>query len=224
MSSSRDSPFSFSPDVRLALGPPDRLNCEVRSAFPVLFDRDYAPSRAALPYLSERVGPRVGVRPGASIPAGTLIGLFSGHIFEGAEGRDARSVGLPSFSLHGVDLHLRVDGAARSSRFPSPVEAALYSHTCSEATVVGTWWTSGSVPCLLAHTARRLTPLDHLTWNFDSHSSGGYTSSHAEARAWRRAGHSTSRCSCNAPRDCPRDRFIRIADSADSSTSDDERD
>ena len=136
-------------------------------------------------------------------------------MFEGVARRDAPSVRLPSVSLHGVDLHLRVDGADRRPDFPALWKRPCTRTPAASATVVGTLRMTGSTPCLLARTtARRLTQLDRLACNLDSHSSGGYTSSHAEARAWRRAGHCTTRCSCNAPRDCPRDRFIRVADSA----------
>ena len=212
MSSSRDSPFSFSPDLRLSLGAPDALNVAVRNAFPALFDSSYAPRRASMPVTSERVGPGVGIRPGAVIPDGALVGLFSGHIFFGSGVPGSRVLQLPPLSVGGARLALVVDGAARSSRFPSAAEAALYSHSCMAATVVGTWWMDGPVPCLVAHTSRRLTQLDRLVWDLDAHSLGGYTSSHAEARAWRRAGHRSVRCSCNRPRDCPRDRFICLAD------------
>ncbi len=112
-----------------------------------------------------------------------------------------------------------MDGAARSSRFPSTVVAALYGQSCAAATVTGSWWYEGPVPCLLVHTVRNLHLADCLTWDLDACSSGGYTSSHAEARAWRRTGNCTVRCSCNAPRDCPRDSFICIAE--DQSSSDD---
>ena len=81
MTSSRDSPLSFSPDLRLSLGAPDALNVALRFAFPCLFNRDYGPTRAVAFVPDERSGPRLVVRPGASIPAGTLVGLFSGHIF-----------------------------------------------------------------------------------------------------------------------------------------------
>ena len=212
MSSSRDAPFSFSPDLRLSLGAPDALNVAVRNAFPALFDSSYAPRRASMPVTSERVGPGVGIRPGAVIPDGALVGLFSGHIFFGSGVQGSRVLQLPPLSVGGAQLALAVDGAARSSRFPSAAEAALYSHSCTAATVVGTWWMDGPVPCLVAHTSRRLTQLDRLVWDLDAHSLGGYTSSHAEARAWRRAGHRSVRCSCNRPRDCPRDRFICLAD------------
>jgi hypothetical protein len=38
LSSSRASLFTFSPEVPAALGPPSRLNAEVRQTFPALFD------------------------------------------------------------------------------------------------------------------------------------------------------------------------------------------
>ena len=223
MTSSRDTPFSFSPDLRTVLGPPDTLNTAVRSAFPELFDRDYGPTRAAAPFVSERVGAGVAIRPGASIPAGTLVGLFTGHLFDG-DGRGgvgARVIALPIFQAHGADLRLVVDGEARSSRFPSAVEAALYGHSCTAPTVHGSWWMEGPVPCLTARTTRALSQIDRLAWDFDSLSTRSYTSSHAEARAWRRAGHRTRRCTCNAPRDCPRDRFVCLADEPDSAEDSD---
>jgi hypothetical protein len=151
-------------------------------------------------------GPGLAIRPGASIPAGTLVGLFSEHVFLSVGAHGTRTVssalrrgrgGGPAGRGWGsaiVLLPLRGQGG--------PLRSA--------ATVVGAWWTEGPVPCLLARTAR--DQADLLVWNLDACSPGGYTSSHAEARAWRGAGHRTVRCCCNALRDCPRDRFICLAD------------
>ena len=208
-----------SPDLRISLGAQDGLNVSLRFAFPCLFNRDYGPTRAVMLVPDERSGPRLEVRPGAFIPAGTLVGLFSGHIFVGDGVRGTSTLSIPPGTAGPGALHLAVDGAAWSSRFPSTMVAALYSHSCAAATVTGSWWFDGRVPCLLAHTSRDLLPGDRLTWDLDACSSVGYTSSHAEALAWRRAGNRTVRCSCNAPRDCPRDRFICIA--AEPSSSDD---
>ena len=126
MTSSRDSPFSFSPDLRLSLGAPDALNVSLRFAFPGLFSRDYGPTRAVAQFSDDRSGPRLEVRPGASIPAGSLVGLFSGHLFVGAGVRGTSTISIPPGAAVPGALHLAVDGAARSSRFPSAVEAALY--------------------------------------------------------------------------------------------------
>jgi hypothetical protein len=215
MTSSRDFPFSFSPDLLLSLGAPDGLNFALRFAFPCLFSEGYAPTRAVMSVSAAGSGPRLEVRPGACIPAGTLVGLFSGHIFFGDGARGTRTISIPPAASGPRAWRLAVDGAARSSRFPSAVE----EHSCAAATVSGSWWHEGPVPCLLAHTARNLRSGDRLSWDLDVCSPGGYTSSHAEARAWRKAGGRTVRCSCNAPRDCPRDRFICIA--ADPSSGED---
>ncbi len=125
MSSPRDTPFSFSPDLLSVLGSPDTLNTAVRVAFPVVFNRDYGPTRAAAPFSSERAGTGVGLRPGATISAGTLVGLFTGHLFAGDGRSGASIVELPTFQAHGADLRLAVDGEARSARIPSAAEAAL---------------------------------------------------------------------------------------------------
>jgi hypothetical protein len=175
MTSSRDSPLSFSPDLRLSLGAPDGLNVALRFAFPCLFNRDYAPTRAVTFVSDDRSGPRLEVRPGALIPAGTLVGLFSGHI--------TRTISIPPATTGSRAWHLAVDGAAR----PSAVAAALYGHSCAAATVTGSWWCEGQVPCLLAYTARDLRSADRLILDLGACSSGGYTSSQAEAQTWRRA-------------------------------------
>jgi hypothetical protein len=188
MTSSRDAPFSFSLDLRAALGAPDVLNVAMRFSFPCLFDRDYAPSRAVTLIPGERYTSRLEVRPGATIPARTLVGLFSGHICCGLGVRCTCRISIPPVALGATLLQLAVDGAARSSRFPSAVEAVLYGHSYSAPTVVGFWWHEGPVPCLLAHTARDLCQGDALLWDLDACSAVGYTSSHAEARSWRRAG------------------------------------
>ncbi len=135
MTSSRDAPFSFSPDLRAALGAV--LNVAVRFSFPCLFDRDYAPSRAVTLIPGERYTSRLEVRPWATIPARTLVGLFSGHICCGLSVRGTCRISIPPVASGATLLQLAVDGAARSSRFPSAVEAALYGHSCSAPTMVG---------------------------------------------------------------------------------------
>ena len=63
--------------MRLSLGPPDALNVAVQRTFPCLFSRGYAPTRAMMLVSDDdRSGPGLAVRPGASVPAGTLVGPF----------------------------------------------------------------------------------------------------------------------------------------------------
>jgi hypothetical protein len=128
MTSSRDSPFSFSLDLRLSLGALESLNVDLRFTFPCLFNRDYGPTRAVTLVSDERSGPRLEVRPGASIPAGSLVGLFSGHIFLGDGVRGTSTISIPPGPAGSGARHLAVDGAARSSRFPSAVSLRPLVH------------------------------------------------------------------------------------------------
>ena len=217
MSTSRDFPFSYSPEVRALLGPPSTLNLAVRAAYPELL-HGWA-NRFAHPTRDNLRGPSVCINPGTSVPAGTILGIFAGTIFLGDDVRGPTLLPLPMVRLHGVDVCFMVDGAARGARYPSSAEAVLYSHECEDPTVVGEWWMGGPVPCLVARSARLLPSYEILSWNFDVQ--GSYTMSQAEARAWRRGGHRSARCTCNMPRDCPLDRFVRIADSPDSSEGSD---
>jgi hypothetical protein len=213
MSSSRDFPFSFSPDVRLSLGDPGPLNASLRSAFPDLFNGHIASLTYA--FQSEFIGPGVGVHPGVVIPTGTVVGLFFGHAFLGAPARGTYVLPLPTSPTLALGLPLAIDGAARAARFPDPTNAALFQHSCLDPTVRGEWWLSGVMPCLLARTTQPLSHADHLTWCFDDHTDPpltGYTMSHTQARAWRSLGGLTHRCTCNTPRDCERDRFLRSGD------------
>lgn len=220
MSSSRDSPFSFSPDLRACLGSPDPLNASVIRAFPSLMGDPY--TRPTVLHYAEDGRAHVSVRPGASVPAGTLLGLFSGHIFFDDGPRGALLLPLPAALIAGVEHHLSVDGGPRAARLPSSANAALFTHSCgpcharASASVVGSWWTDGLLPCLLAHAARPLSENEPLYWNFDDPlPARAFTMSWPEARAWRRSGQLFRRCPCNAPRDCPRDRYLRTAAVAD---------
>lgn len=219
MAGSRDFPFSYSSEARALLGPPAALNTAVRAAFPELLD-SWA-NRLAHPARDNLRGASVCTNLGLSIPAGTVMGLFAGTIFLGEAVRGPALLPLPVVRLHGVDVHLSVDGSARAARFPSAGEAVLYDHECEDPNLVGEWWMGAPVPCLVARAARTLSLCEPLAWNFDVQCARPYTLSQAEAREWRRSGHRTSRCICNRPRDCPFDRFIRVATSPDSSDGSD---
>ena len=116
MTSSRDSPFSFSPDLRLSLGAPDALNVSLRFAFPGLFSRDYGPTRAVAQFSDDRSGPRLEVRPGASIPAGSLVGLFSGHLFVGAGVRGTSTISSPPGAARNSAASAHKKGAGDTKR------------------------------------------------------------------------------------------------------------
>ena len=95
---------------------------------------------------------------------------------------------------------------------PSAAAPATRGTGFDDATVVGDWWLDGLVPCLLARAAAPLPQYLEPSWNFDLHGAARYTLCHAEARTWRRAGHHADRCVCDVLRDCPFDRYLRLAD------------
>ena len=102
MSSSRSIPFSFSPEARELLGSPNRLNENVRAAFPALFSPAFGDN---LTYVNDgRLGPGIMVRwrPQPPIRAGTPVGIFSGHVALEWHRRDTNTLPLPPFAIHGV--------------------------------------------------------------------------------------------------------------------------
>ena len=138
MSSSRSTPFSFSPEARALLGTPNRLNEDVRTAFPNLFGAAFGDNLA---YINDgRLGPGAMVRWRAQPPirAGTPVGIFSGHVVTEWHRRDTNTLPLP--------------------RSPNPTNAALYNHHCTEPTLRGEWWTAGQIPCLVAVSVYDLVP------------------------------------------------------------------
>jgi hypothetical protein len=187
----------------------------VRSAFQEL-EEGWAGQTAAYVRRS-MLGPHVHTRAGLSFPGDTVLGLFAGTVFMRSEPRGAAILPMPTFRVRGVEVSCFVDCSSRASRRPSGAEAALSLHRCDddEATVVvvGDWWLSGPVPCLLAGTAAHLSRPAVLTWNFDLHGPSRYTLSSAKARAWRQAGHRTAPCHCSRPLHCTCDRHLRLADS-----------
>jgi hypothetical protein len=174
MSSSRDTPFYFSPEVLDIFGPPDALNGAVRIAHPQLFDQSV--ERRLLIFDDERCGRGVRVRPGATLPARSVVGLFSGRMFCGSECRSDRLLSLPSLCVNRAHLKLCVDATAQSARFPSSLQAALYQHSCEGGPVVGEWVAAAPIPTfeyLIARTVHTLYQGDNLRWDFNQHALDG---------------------------------------------------
>jgi hypothetical protein len=166
MSSSRNTPFSFSPEARALLGTPNRLNEDVRTAFPNLFGAAFGDNLA---YINDgRLGPGAMVRWRAQPPirAGTPVGIFSGHVVTEWHRRDTNTLPLPPLHTHGVCTRLSVHASASVGRSPNPTNAALYNHHCTEPTLRGEWWTTGQIPCLVALSVYDLVPGDLLFYSY----------------------------------------------------------
>ena len=210
-SSSRARPFSFSAAVQDVLGPPGPVNAAVRRALPSLFDGSAEALLRVAP--ADSGPPRVVVREGRTVPAGTPVGLFAGHVFVGPAERGDFLVVLPPVATRGGPLRLGVDAAASLARFPSPTHAGLYAHACEGGNLVAEWRALDLRPpfsVLVAVAGGELPERSALSWNFDLHCVGGsYTLGDEDGQEWCAAGGGVRECVCAAPFPCPRDRFLR---------------
>jgi hypothetical protein len=206
MTSTRSFPFVFSPEARDLLGPAAVLNDAVRASFPAL-----AGGRVGLStevFEDGALGPGVALRPGARVPAGTVLGLFAGTVHVGSPPRGHAVLPLPVAPLGDPDVRFFVDGELRAFRHCSPLDAVLYMHTCDNPTVVGEWWLGGLIPCLVARAARDLRFPDELRWNFNDHGDSGFAVDLAEVRRRGLPDARVPRCTCAYPDPCPHGRFI----------------
>ncbi len=208
MTSTRSFPFVFSPEVRDLLGPAVVLNDAVRASFPALAGgwADYSSGV----FEDGARGLGVALRPGARVPAGTVMSLFAGTVHVGSPPRGHAVLPLPAAPLGDPVVRFYVDGEVRASRHCSSVDAVLYMHTCDNPTVVGEWWLGGLLPCLLARTARDLRFPDELCWNFNDHGDLGFAVDLAEVRRRGMPDARAARCACAHPDPCPHGRFIIV--------------
>jgi hypothetical protein len=160
MTSTRGFPFAFSSEARELLGPVVTLNDAMRESFPALA-LGWA-DHSTVVFEDGARGPGVTLRPGARIPAGSVLGLFAGTVRLGSPPRGHAVLPLPAFPLGNPDVRFFVDGELRASRHRSSGDAVLYMHACVNPTVVGEWWLAGPVPCLIARAARDLRFPDEL--------------------------------------------------------------
>jgi hypothetical protein len=217
MTSTRGFPFAFSPEARALLGPVVALNDAVRESFPALAS-GWA-DHSTVVFEDGARGPGVMLRPGARVPAGTVLGLFAGTIRVGTPLRGLAVLPLPAAPLGDPAVRFFVDGELRASCCRSFGDAVLYMHACVNPTVEGEWWLGGPVPCLVARAARYLCFPDELCWDFNAHGGSGYSASLDELRGRDLAGLRAARCTCAFPDPCPRGRLICVP--ADQDMSDD---
>jgi hypothetical protein len=218
MTSTRGFPFAFSAEARELLGPVAALNDAVREPFPALAI-GWADHSTVVFEDGDR-GPGVMLRPGACVPAGSVLGLFAGTVRVGSPPRGHAVLPLSVAPPRCPGIRFYVDGELRASRHRSSGEAVLYMHACVDPTVVGEWWLGGLVPCLIARAARDLCFPDELCWDFNEHGGPAFSAVLDELREQGLEGLRPTRCTCAFPSPCPRGRFIFVPD--DLASSDDE--
>jgi hypothetical protein len=123
MTSTRGFPFAFSPEVRALLGPVVPLNDAVRETFPALAI-GWA-DHSTVVFEDGYLGPGVMLRPGATVPAGSVLGLFAGTVLVGSPLRGNSVLPLPVAQFGDPAVRFFVDGELRASRHRSSGDAVL---------------------------------------------------------------------------------------------------
>ena len=146
---------------------------------------------------------------GASAPAGSLLGLYFGDICREPSSAEY-ALELPHFWSGAERLDLFVDAAAScQGPDPSPVNAAMYAHSCRDATMVLSATRLGPMPCIVARSRADLRGGQALTWNYDGHGQGSAYTIDRHRRAELLAdGVAMVPCACRSPTPCPRSRWL----------------
>ena len=146
---------------------------------------------------------------GVRVPAGCPLGLYFGDICREPSSAEY-ALELPHFWSGAERLDLYVDAAAScQGPDPSPVNAAMYAHSCRDATMVLSASRSGPMPCIVAKSRAELRGGQALTWNYDGHSQGSaYTIDRIQRTELLADGVAMVPCGCRSPTPCPRSRWL----------------
>ena len=146
---------------------------------------------------------------GACVPAGALLGLYFGDICREPSFAEY-ALELPHFWSGDERLDLFVDAAAScQGPDPSPVNVAMYAHSCRDATMALSATRLGPMPCIVARSRSALRGGQALTWNYDGHSQGSaYTIDRHRRAELLAEGTAMVPCACRAPAPCPRSRWL----------------
>ena len=100
--------------------------------------------------------------------------------------------------------------AACRGRGPSPINVALYGHSCLDRSVALSTVRLGTLPCTVSHAAFDLRDGRALVWNYDGDRLGSsYTMDSTERAELLGLGIDVVPCACRAPGPCPRARWLR---------------
>ena len=151
----------------------------------------------------------VAMAGGASAPAGSVLGLYFGDICSEPSSAEY-ALELPHFWSGDVRLDLFVDAATScQGPDPSPVNAAMYAHSCRDATMALSATRLGSLPCIVARARYALRGGQALTWNYDGHGQGSaYTVDRHRYTELLAEGAALVPCACRTPAPCPRSRWL----------------
>ena len=159
---------------------------------------------------SQHTGRGVSLVDGVRVLAGSPLGLYFGSVCR-CPPTDEYALALPHFWESGSRHDLVVDATeACRSRRPSPLNVALYGHSCMDRTVSLSTVRLGTIPCTVAHATFDLRDDQALVWNYDGDRRGSsYTLDADERDELLGKGGRVVPCACRAPDPCPRARWLR---------------
>ena len=159
---------------------------------------------------SQHTGRGVSLVDGVRVLAGAPLGLYFGSICR-CPPTDEYALALPHLWDSGSRYDLVVDATeACRGRRPSPLNVAMYGHSCLDRTVSLSTVRLGVLPCTVAHATFDLRDGQALVWNFDGDLLGrSYTLDADERDELLGQGCHVIPCACRAPDPCPRTRWLR---------------
>jgi hypothetical protein len=168
----------------------------------------------------ELTGRGVALADGYRHPTNTALALYFGHVVSGWSTGEF-VLDLPTFRADGRTWHPSIDAAA-ACRTPNPpaCNAALFNHTCHDATVVLRQPDSetlrgcaASLSCATAYPTAALQPGGRLLWDYDGgarRGNSGFSVDLARSLELRSTGVDSVPCACRWAAPCPRGRWFRI--------------
>jgi hypothetical protein len=191
------------------------LDARVAALFPEFTD-GRAAARLRLHH-DEFSGRGVSLADGLQPTPDTALALYYGCVVAGWPTGDY-VLALPSFRRDGRSWHPSVDASARCrTRRPTPLNAAMFNHTCHNATVAlrrPPELRDCPLPCAVAYPTADLRPGGPLLWDYDGgarHGNSGFSVDLARSLELRGEGIDCAPCSCRGPVSCPRARWFRVS-------------
>jgi hypothetical protein len=163
----------------------------------------------------ELTGRGVALAAGYHPPADTALALYFDHVVAGWSTGEF-VLGLPTFRADGCTWHPSIDAAAvcRTPNAPA-CNAALFNHTCHDATVVlrqPAELRGCALPYVAAYPTAALQPGGRLLWDYDGgtrRGNSGLSVDLTRSLYLRSAGVDSVPCACRGALPCPRGRWFR---------------
>ena len=190
------------------------LDAYVFTRFPEFFDGTAERRLRLQP--DELTGRGIALAPRYSPAKDTPLAIYFGDVVLGQPPGDF-VLALPSFRRAHRTWSPLVDAGARCRvADPGLLNAALFNHSCQEATVClqkPLRWGGGPLSCAVAYAKDGIPPGGRLLWDYDGGAhpgSSAFSINLATRQELLAAGIDSVPCACRAHLPCPRGRWFRV--------------